>query len=587
MHPDNLAYEIAMRWANWELARQGWVDEKKELRNYLFATDTTQTTNSKLPWRNKTTVPKLTQIRDNLHANYISALMPNDDWVKWEAGDLKDATKEKASAIEAYLGTKIRTSNFRTEVSKLLYDYIDYGNAFARIDYVHKDRDTSDGFSPMYTGPVLTRISPLDIVFNPTAASFEDSPKIERQLITLADLLVMAEEQPENHDRFMEVFKKTTEARASLQKLISDGEHVKDDAYHKDGFGPMIEYMQTDVVELLTFSGDIYYGEKLHRHRKITVIDRAFVLEDVPLQTWGRKDNYVHAGWRKRPDNLYAMGPLDNLVGMQYRIDHLENTKADMYDLTAMPPLKIKGDVEEFTWGPLEEVFMGEDGDVEALKIDGTALQADSQIQYLQQQMEEFAGAPKQAMGIRTPGEKTAFEVQTLENAAGRIFQEKITSFEIELMEPALNLMLESGRRNIQGIEEISMLDADLGLQEFMEISPRDITAAGVLRPIGARHFAAKAQLVQTLQAFYAAGVGQDPAVSTHMSGKRLAKLMEEALNLKKFELVSDNIRVMEMAETMRLQNMLQEQMAMEAQQPALQAGMAEGPVPPEGEDGA
>ena len=26
----------------------------------------------------------LTQIRDNLHANYLDALFPNDDWMKWE-----------------------------------------------------------------------------------------------------------------------------------------------------------------------------------------------------------------------------------------------------------------------------------------------------------------------------------------------------------------------------------------------------------------------------------------------------------------------------------------------------------------------
>jgi hypothetical protein len=41
------------------------------------------------------------------------------------------------------------------------------------------------------------------------------------------------------------------------------------------------------------------------------------------------------------------MGPLDNLVGMQYRIDHLENLKADVFDLIAFPPLKIKGYVED------------------------------------------------------------------------------------------------------------------------------------------------------------------------------------------------------------------------------------------------
>lgn len=50
-------------------------------------------------------------------------------------------------------------------------------------------------------------------------------------------------------------------------------------------------------------------------------------------RNWLGKTSIVHAGWRYRPDNLWAMGPLDNIVGMQYRIDHLENLKADAMDL--------------------------------------------------------------------------------------------------------------------------------------------------------------------------------------------------------------------------------------------------------------
>src|SRR3546814_6463709 len=62
------------------------------------------------------------------------------------------------------------------------------------------------------------------------------------------------------------------------------------------------------------------------------------------------------------------MGPLDDLVGMQYRIDHLENAKADAFDLMIQPPLKIVGDVEEFAWGPSAEIYCGEGGDVVELR---------------------------------------------------------------------------------------------------------------------------------------------------------------------------------------------------------------------------
>ena len=38
--------------------------------------------------------------------------------------------KAKVRAIEAYMSNKTRINGFRGEISKLLYDYIDYGNAF-------------------------------------------------------------------------------------------------------------------------------------------------------------------------------------------------------------------------------------------------------------------------------------------------------------------------------------------------------------------------------------------------------------------------------------------------------------------------
>ena len=175
---ENLARVLAGLYNQWWIQRDKKETEWRELRNYLFATDTTTTTNSTLPWKNKTTLPKLTQIRDNLHANYMDALFPNDNWMKWEGANLKDSTKKKRKAIEAYLKTKLKESNFRETVSDLLYDYIDYGNAFGEVRYVneqHEDPVTKEMITT-YNGPKLKRISPFDIVFNPVASSFAKSP---------------------------------------------------------------------------------------------------------------------------------------------------------------------------------------------------------------------------------------------------------------------------------------------------------------------------------------------------------------------------------------------------------------------------
>ena len=272
-------------------------------------------------------------------------------------------------------------------------------------------------------------------------------------------------------------------------------------------------------------------------------------------------------GWRLRPDNLWAQGPLENLVGMQYRIDHLENAKADAMDLGIHPPLVIKGEVEEFRYGPGEEIHIDENGDVTELARNAQwVLQAENSIDRLEMRMEQFAGAPREAMGIRSAGEKTAFEVQQLQNAASRIFQEKISTFETELLEPLLNAMLEVGRRNLDASDVIRVLDNDLGVTLFMDIKKEDITASGVIRPIGARHFAAQAQLVQNLSMMLNGPMAQ--VVAPHLSGIQLTKLLEDVLGLERYNLFKPNAAIFEQQETQRLVNQAQEDLQMEAAVP-------------------
>ena len=79
IRPDQEAFGIANNWREWSVFRDVKIEEWKELRNYLFATDTRTTSNKRLPWANSTTTPKLTQIRDNLHANYFAASFPSHD----------------------------------------------------------------------------------------------------------------------------------------------------------------------------------------------------------------------------------------------------------------------------------------------------------------------------------------------------------------------------------------------------------------------------------------------------------------------------------------------------------------------------
>ena len=568
---DNLAKYIGHTWQKYNNERAGIISLWKEQRNYVFATDTTTTSNKSLPWKNSTTIPKLCQIRDNLHANYVSALFPNDDWLKWEAYSLKDATKDKARAVEAYMANKCRESHFRVSTSQLLYDYIDYGNCFATVEYVSEYRQDAVGNRvPGYIGPRIIRISPYDIVFNPLASSFHDSFKIIRAVKTVGELKIMLEEVADN-----QMLKIALDKRDIMFKhMNSNGvENLdKDEGLQIDGFGNFSTYLQSGFVEVLTFYGDLHIQEtgELRKGRKITVIDRMFVVADEEIPSWFGSAPIFHAGWRIRPDNLWAMGPLENLVGMQYRIDHLENLKADAMDLAVLPPLVIKGEVEEFVYGPASEIHIDENGDVtELAKNSQWVIAADTAIDRLEARMEQYAGAPREAMGIRSPGEKTAFEVQKLDNASSRIFQEKIDSFEIQLLEPTLNAMLETARRSMDSIDIVKVIDDDLGVQSFMQLTKEDITATGVIRPIGARHFAAQAQLLQNVTNLSNTPVWQQ--IIPHMSSKALATLVEDVLGLHRFALIRPNIAVSEQMETQQMVNMASETMQVEQSLPPIQ----------------
>jgi len=577
LQPDALACVIADKDRAWRSARDGKEQEWVELRNYIFATDTTTTSNSSLPWKNKTTRPKLCQIRDNLHANYMAALFPNDNWFKWEARDEEATNKDKTKAVTAYMGAKLRDSGFEETVSRLLYDFIDYGNAFADVEYVDERKNIKGISYDGYVGPRLVRISPFDIVFDITAPAFVQTPKITRTLLSMGDLTKRILTDPKWAQMGPNILSRITDNRNHILSY-RNSDHRKYQGFVADGFGSISDYYSCGLVEVLEFEGDFYDSSSrtLYPDQYIVVVDRAYVVYQGPIDNWFGASTKRHVGWRFRPDNLMAMGPLDNLVGMQYRIDHLENLKADVFDQIAHPMTKVKGYVEEWEFGPGERIYMEQDSDVEFMRPDTTALNADFQIDRLEAEMEEMAGAPKQAMGIRTPGEKTAFEVQALENAAGRIFQEKITQFEV-FMEQILNDMLEEAHRNFPIADIIRVIDNDLGVQEFRQVTKEDITANGILRPVGARHYAQRAQELQNLVGVFNSPMA--PMLQHHTSGVGLTEFIADVIDLRGYNIFQKNIAVAEQQELQALSNQAQEETIMSEQiipeEIAIQEGLA------------
>lgn len=552
--PDQIAAFICNTWNNYYDQMASIRSEWLETQKYIFATDTSSTSNQSLPWKNSTTLPKLTQIRDNLHSNYLSAIFPNNKWLQWTAYTRDAASKKKAEAIQAYMENKTRESNYRTTVSRLILDYIDYGNAFVTATFEKRYNNQPTEITPAYVGPLAVRIDPKDIVFNPLADKFENTYKIVRSIKTLGELKRLAETQPDEHGFWTQALNRRQELQSKLGSISREDFEVAE-MYSVDGFGNLYDYYQSQYMEILEFYGD-YHDQAtgaLSTGRMITCVDRSYVIRNVPIPTFSGRAPIRHVGWRLRPNNLWAMSPLANLVGMQYRIDHLENLKADAMDLAVLPPLAIVGEVEEFKWGPGVEIHLGENGTInEVSKNINAIITADTQIKDTMDMMELMAGAPREAMGVRTPGEKTALEIQTLTNAAGRIFQEKASNFELNLLEPNLNDQLETAVRNFDGSDIIRTI-SDIGAIQFKTITKADITASGVLRPVGARHFAQQAQELQNLIGIFNSPIGQ--IIRPHTSALALADFVENVTNIQSYDIFSPNIAIMEMHETQALAN--------------------------------
>lgn len=573
LSPDRIGTEVANKYLAWDSFKSPRKAAWEEIQRYIYSTDTTTTSNSKLPWKNKTTLPKLCQIRDNLNANYQASLFPKADNIEWQADVSNDQTKAKAKVLENFCVYTLNQAENTETLYKLILDYIDYGNAFVTTEWYDGTVRYKNGVqSENYIGPRLRRISPYDIVFNPTAPSFKESPKIIRSVVTIGELRKQLNSITPGDN--IEETQKAFECLRDLRNTVGShpGDFSERDAmYRVDGFGSFREYLGSSYVELLTFYGDFYdvANDELYENYIITVADRHKVLGMRPNDSIFGYASIHHIGWRTRQDNLWAMGPLENLVGMQYRIDHVENLKADVFDLIAAPPLMIKGHVTDFEWAPFAKIYVGDDGDVKVFAPEGNVLSANMEVDNLEKKMEEYAGSPKEAAGFRTPGEKTAYEVQRLENAASRIFYSKTKQFEQFLIEPSLNDFVELGRRKLTGQLVLRVFDDETNATIFQEVEPKDLAGLGRIRPMAARNFAEKAERVQNVNAFFSSVIGQDQEIKAHFSTINLARMFEELLDIEEYQVVRPYVRLFEQQQAQKYVNAGQEDIAMDAETPA------------------
>ena len=567
----SVAQEIGRMYTKWQMQQHPYQEVLKELRDQLYAIDIATTANAANDFANRTTVPKLMHIYQNLAANYQDHLFSSPEWLAWEAHDEESAKQEKRRSIQSYIRSKYDQQDIETTYGKLLLDWL-FGTCVCQLVYKDesKKEETTGDTIPGYLGPQLIRIPPTDIVYNLAAPSFYETPKILRELISIGELHKRVEDRPDEQGwtkKLIDSIRGRRERFANLGWKIGKADQDKAQGFIADGFNSIQDYYQSDLVEVLTFKGDFYDSneQKLLRNYTIVVADRFDLLLKEQIKSWNGSDYLYQATWQDRPDNLMGMGPLENLCGMQYKLDKLENLRADVFDQIVHPVTVERGDVEFYgTRGaPGGHYIVGEDGSVDFLRPDTTALQADNQILQTMRLMEELAGSPRESMGQRTPGEKTKFEVQVLEQGANRLFRNKTKRFE-KMIERIANDSLELARRKLDGPDLVRAETNEFGAEEFLEITKEDLKAVGHLRARGSTIFIERANKLQDLNTIFSSPIGQ--LLNPHTSRIKLSEVVAQLAQVEKDDIFMPNIGITEDAESRRIAQTAQQSVDEESQ---------------------
>lgn len=525
--PEQKASRIVFQYEEWQSYKEGAMNEWEEIEAYLYATDTTSLNDA---FDHTTHIPILSEIKEDLEAIMYATILPHDDWLGWRPHDFEAAVIDKRDKALAYVNNRNNLNGFRKTIRKLIHDYVVYGNAFVQVYHCNENRVSKDGtLIPGYYGPKLTRISPYDIVFDPTVECFEKTPKIVRELISIGEFSKRAKQLGWDADTVKLVLE-----RRNSNRQTGRSEPHKNQQYVPDGFNSIEAYLYSGKVEILWFYGDVFDDETLevHESRCVGVVDRFHVLFDYEVE-----NPRIHkAGWGLRPDNLWSQSPLSKIVGMNFQINHRENAKSTSLDKFIYPDRVLSGDVEEVYDDETGQTrYIGIQGsDVRDISPDGSILAFDTQVDRLLSLARSAARLPPQLVGFRTPGEKTLGEAQLLQDGAFRGFIHKAEQFELDLLEPAITDELEIGADTLS-TALIAETDTANGIR-YINITKDDLRSNGKLVPYGARRFSRDIQQLTMLQQLGNSNLAN--IIQNHIISANLARTVERLGGFEKYTFI-------------------------------------------------
>lgn len=548
----------------WNSYREEQLTRWEEIDKYIHATDTSDFQSH---FNHKTFIPVVGEIHEDLQAIMYGTVFPHNDWLGWQPMNIDATSVEKREKILSYLKQIHSMNEFKVTIRSLLDDFTRYGNCFGQVVYVNESEETENGTSSGYVGPKINRISPYDIVFNPTASSFEKTPKIIQDRKTLGGFLSFVEGlQAQGIEVNEEAVQYVIDSQGQNGPVDTTTQH-KSGTYKVSGHTDMESYLR-ESVNLLWFYGNIFCKESgmLHKNRLIVSINGKFTLFDTE-----EPDPMIFKGtWKARPDNLWGQGPLDNIVGMNYMINHRENAKNDAIDRFIYPDRLYQGEVEEIYDENTNQIkyLTTEGGAVTDITPDASVLSFNAEVDIHEERCRRAARLPQQLAGFRSPGEKTAFEVQSLNDGAFRGFINKAEQFEQDVLERMVTAEIQLSRENYTSAINVMREDEE-GLFSVLEVTEDDLKSNGKLIPYGARRFARLLQQQAGLQAVFNSSMGQ--VVGPHLSSWGLAQALEKVYGFEEFEMFGKFASVEEQLEGQQMANTAQQELVASTEEPTLE----------------
>ena len=565
-----VATKIAYTWHEWDSARSKAKKLWQEIDSYIHSTDTTSIEGGN-NFTHTVMIPVVSEIHEDLQAIMYSTIFPHTDWLGWKPFDRDSATVTKREKVLNYLKHIHLLNGFYKTNRTLIDDLIRYGNSFVEVHPVDERESKEDGsYSAGYVGAKPKRISPYDIVFNPTASSFDKTDKIVRSLVHVSDLLDWYSGVVPDGD--LDALRRTLASRKDKISTSTTSAYTgKDKQYVPDGFGTFQEYITSGYVEVLSFYGDVFdeTSFKSKKNRMICVIDGDTVIVDEPLD--GKR--IFKGSWKPRPDNLWSQGALDSVIGLNYMINHRENSKNEAIDKFIYPDRLYQGDVEEVydeVTGQMK-YLAPENGAVVDMQPNTAILSYNNEVASHLELARRAARLPQQLTGFRSAGEKTAFEVQALNDGAFRGFINKAEQYEQDLLEPLVTAELDIARTNFESVVQVAKRTPE-GLTEFLEVNEEDLKSNGKLLPYGSRRFSRLLQQQAGLNQLSQSQLGQ--VIAPHLSTWKLAEVVEHVYGFEDFDMFEKFVSIEEQLEAQEMQAMAQNEFAQSqptAQELALQ----------------